>query len=247
MPAAANVSATKNTVPSTARSRPAPSSAAPYAPDQHLILDEAELDKLRPAKDKALALERFLEPAHLDPLLFSGRSLYLLPDGAAAQHPYQVLAQGLHERCKWGLGWVVLGGHRHLALVRPAGRVLTLHVLHYPTQLRASTALEAELHNGSVAADECKLAAMLIDASSPATIPWYQFRDDLAENLAALVQAKLQGRTLPAPAPEEVPILSLLDALKQSVAAATAKSPSTPATDTAVPGKGKRKPSRRSA
>ena len=103
------------------------------------------------------------------------------------------------------------------------------------------------MHHGAVTADECKLAAMLINASSPATIPWSQFRDDLAENLAALVQAKLQGRTLPAPAPEEVPILSLLDALKQSVAAATAKSPSTPATDTTVPGKGKRKPSRRSA
>src|SRR5271167_4968406 len=47
-----------------------------YAPDQYLVLDEAELDKLRPAKDKALALEHFLDPADIDPVLFSGRSLY---------------------------------------------------------------------------------------------------------------------------------------------------------------------------
>ena len=54
-----------------------------YAPDQYLVLDETELDKLRPAKDKALALEYFLNPADIDPVLFSGRSLYLLPDGPA--------------------------------------------------------------------------------------------------------------------------------------------------------------------
>ena len=69
----------------------------------------------------------------------------------------------------------------------------------------------------------------------------------MADKLAVLVAATLQGRTLPAPAPEDVPILSLLDALKQSVAAATVKPSSPPAPAAVVPGKGKRKPSRRSA
>jgi hypothetical protein len=40
---------------------------------------------LRPAQDHALCLERFLAPEQLDPVLFSGRSLHLLPDGPAAQ------------------------------------------------------------------------------------------------------------------------------------------------------------------
>src|SRR5258708_7329820 len=58
-----------------------------YARDQYLVLDEAELDKVRPATDKALSLEYFLDPADVDPVLFSGRSLYLLPDGPAAARP----------------------------------------------------------------------------------------------------------------------------------------------------------------
>ena len=116
-----------------------------YAPDQYVIVDEAELEGLRPAKDRALSLECFFTAGHIDPALFSGRSLYLLPDGPAAHHPYAVLAQAMHQRGQWAVGRVVLSTRRHLALVRPAGRLLTLHILHYPGQVRTSTTLEAEL------------------------------------------------------------------------------------------------------
>ena len=56
-----------------------------YGPGQHVVVEPDELDKLRPAQDKALRLECFLAPAQLDPLLFAGRSLYLVPDGPAAE------------------------------------------------------------------------------------------------------------------------------------------------------------------
>jgi DNA end-binding protein Ku len=62
-----------------------------YGPGQHLVLDPDELERLRPAQDRALRLERFLSPGQCDPLLFGGRSLYLLPDGPAAVHAYGVL------------------------------------------------------------------------------------------------------------------------------------------------------------
>src|SRR4051812_45978074 len=71
-----------------------------YVPGQFLVLDGAELDGLRPANDRALSLERFLDVHELDPVLFSGRSLYLLPDGPAAQLGYAVLVQALHEHRK---------------------------------------------------------------------------------------------------------------------------------------------------
>src|SRR5262249_25146914 len=50
---------------------------------RHVIAQPEELDELRPVRDKALRLERFLTPAQLNPLLFAGRSLYLVPDGPA--------------------------------------------------------------------------------------------------------------------------------------------------------------------
>jgi DNA end-binding protein Ku len=191
-----------------------------YAPSRYVVLDEAELAQLRPARDQALVLEHFLDPAQLDPALFSGRTLYLLPDGPAAQHPYRVLAQAMRRHARWGVGRVVLGGHRHVALVRPAGRVLACHVLHHPGQLRPAAACEAGLRDGPVGEDEARLAGLLVEAASTQALPWSAYRDDTADRLAALAEAKLQGRPLPADTPEEPPVLHLLDALRQSVAEA---------------------------
>src|SRR5262249_51858974 len=72
-----------------------------YAPDHYVVIDQAELEPLRPPQQRALCLERFLDPYHLDPALFSGRTLYLMPDGLAAQHAYNVLTWALQQRQKW--------------------------------------------------------------------------------------------------------------------------------------------------
>ena len=106
-----------------------------------------------------------------------------------------------------------------LAEVLPRERLLALHVLHYPAQLRSSAALEGDIRSATIPEAESQLAGVLLDACSQA-VAWSDYRDDSAEQLAALIDAKLQGRP---PAPEaahERPILSLLEALKQSVAAA---------------------------
>ena len=62
-----------------------------YGPGRHAIAQLDELDQLRPVQDKALRLEHFLAPAQLDPLLFAGRSLYLVPDGPVSEPGYGVL------------------------------------------------------------------------------------------------------------------------------------------------------------
>src|SRR5207244_6935112 len=85
---------------------------------------------MAPARDKALVLEQFLPVAAVDPTFFVGHSLHLVPDGLAAQHPYGVLVAALQLAAKGALGQVVLSTQRQLVLVRPAGRLLVLDVLH---------------------------------------------------------------------------------------------------------------------
>ena len=214
-----------------------------YAPDQYVILDDHQLDQLRPAKDRVLCLERFLDAEQFDPALFSGRSLYLLPQGRAAQHPYTVLTQALQERRKWGLGWLVLTGPRRLALVRPAGGLLTLHVLHFPAQVRPRSPWEADLPAGSIAAAEKDLAVQLIDALAE-PVDWSAYRDDRAEQLAALVQAAVEKQPLYPPPAEPVAVLPLREALQQSLAAARRRQ--SPSAESPRPGRPRKKASTRS-
>ena len=190
-----------------------------YAPDQYITVEPEELNKLRPAKDKALVLEQFVPMHHIDPVLFAGRSLYLMPDGLAARHPYAVVAAALQAAGKWALGRVVLSAHRQLVLVRSRGRLLVMDVLHYPAEIRAATTWESELRDSAATAEEIRLTGMLMDAGS-GPLDWSRYRDATVEELTAVIEAKIARRPLTAPAEEPVAALQLLDALKQSVVAA---------------------------
>jgi DNA end-binding protein Ku len=128
-----------------------------------------------------------------------------------------LLHQALHSRGKVALGQIVLSGHRHVAVLRPTQRLLALHLLHDPTQVRSCSTLEASLRDGAASQEEQQLAAMLVD-STTAAIDWSKYRDDTAEKLSELIEAKIAGRPWVAPTEEPVQVLQLLDALKQSVA-----------------------------
>jgi DNA end-binding protein Ku len=205
-----------------------------HAPEQYVVVEPQELEQLRPARDKALVLEQFVPVAHLPPTWYAGRSLYLLPDGPAAQHPYGVLAQAMQQAGQGALGRVVLSSQRHLVLVRPGGRLLILDVLHYPAQVRAAATYEADLPPCVASDAERDLAGQLIALAS-APLDGTRYRDTSAEERTALIQAKLAQQPPPGAADEPV-ILQLLDALKQSVAqAAQAVPPAPPASPARKP------------
>jgi DNA end-binding protein Ku len=189
-----------------------------YAADQYVIVEPQELDQLRPARDQALILEQFVPVQDVAPTLFAGRSLYLLPDGPAAQHPYGVLVDAFRQAGRGALGRVVLSSQRQLVLVRPCSRLLVLDVLHYPAQVRNAASWEADLPPSAATEAERALAGQLIAlASGP--VDWARYRDTRAEELAALIETKRAQQPPPAIAEEPV-VLRLLDALQQSVAAA---------------------------
>ena len=188
------------------------------APDHWLIVEPEELDRLRPARDKALILEQFVPLQDVAPTLFAGRSLYLVPDGPAAHHPYSELVDAFQQAGRGALGRVVLSSQRQLVLVRASSRLLVVDVLHYPAQVRSAASWEAGLPPSAATEAERALAGQLIAlASGP--VDWARYRDTHAEDLAALIASKRAQQPPPA-ASEEPVVLHLLDALQQSVAAA---------------------------
>jgi len=113
-----------------------------------------------------------------------------------------------------------------------------------PVQVDCETELpswEAELRCGTVNAAEQDLAGKLIDASTQ-PIDWSAYRDDRAEQLTALVEATLQGRSLTPVVEARAPALPLLEALQQSVAAALRDQ--APADAVASRGRPRKKPRR---
>ncbi len=63
-----------------------------YAKDQYAVVDLAGIDKLRSAgRSKAIHVDAFVPSELIQPVYYSDKHYYLLPDGAAGQRPYALL------------------------------------------------------------------------------------------------------------------------------------------------------------
>src|SRR4051794_18398051 len=57
------------------------SAAINTRPDQYVVIDPAEIEKLKTKGDKAISIESFIGCDTIDPRYYSGKHYYLLPDG----------------------------------------------------------------------------------------------------------------------------------------------------------------------
>src|SRR5260370_40237904 len=110
---------------------------------------------------------------------------------------------------------MVLGGHRQVVLVRPAIDALVVQVLHYPEQVRFCAVVTRP--SPDAASEEMRLAGMLIDAAS-GSVEGGSYRDQAAQEVKALIEAKLEGQPVATMEPARA-ILPLLGALRQTRAA----------------------------
>ena len=103
-------------------------------------------------------------------------------------------------------------------MVRPLDGLLVMSMLTYDAELRKPEAFADEVHKPELSAQEVKLAEMLIDASTAKKFDIARYRDLYTERLTELINAKVEGKEVVAPpADEEVPVINLMEALKQSL------------------------------
>ncbi|HEV3259132.1 MAG TPA: Ku protein [Gemmataceae bacterium] len=215
-----------------------------HAKDQYVVVDPADVDQLRTPADHAITIDRFIAPEVLDPLYYNGRSYYLLPDGPVGQKGYVVLHRAMVAENRYAVAQVVLHRREQLVLLRPLDRLLALTVLHYDTQITKPTVFADEVTAPEVAPEELHLAQTLVAAASVAAWDYGRYQDAYTAKLTQLIEAKVAGKQLVAPAArEQLPIINLLDALRQSVAQAQESA----APKTATASKKTSRPSRRTA
>jgi DNA end-binding protein Ku len=190
-----------------------------FAKGQYVIVDTDELDKLRTEDDKAIKIDAFIAPDAIDPVYYSGKTYYLVPDGPIGQKPYAVLQQSLVDEKRFGIAQVVLHGREQLVLLRPLGRLLAMTILSYEHQVKKPAAFDDEVPKVEVSREEMGLAKALIGAATVKKFDLARYKDVYTEKLAKLIEAKVAGQEIVAPpAQEEAQVINLMDALRQSVA-----------------------------
>jgi DNA end-binding protein Ku len=189
-----------------------------YKKGQYVTVEKDEKSGLREADDKTIAVDTFVPPDAIDPIYFSGRTYYLVPNGPAAQKPYAVMFAALRAHGRVGVARLVLSGRGHVAVVRPFGKLLGMTLLAFEDEVKAPGPFEAEVTTPAVSAKERDLAGALLE-SADSDFDLHQYRDDYAARLEKLVARKAGRAARRSGAnPAGGAVGDLMEALRQSLA-----------------------------
>jgi len=85
---------------------------------KNVVVEDDELQKLRPRTSRAIDISDFVELSEIDPIYYE-RTYWLGPDGEAAERPYRLLLAAMEAEGKAGIGTVVMRKKQYLAAIRP--------------------------------------------------------------------------------------------------------------------------------
>jgi DNA end-binding protein Ku len=190
-----------------------------YSKGEFVVIDLAELDHLRTDAEKSILIDGFVRDSSVDPIYWSGKNYYLMPQGTAGAKPYALLSQGMREEARQAVAKVTMFGREHVVFLRPKDDLLVMSSLSYVSQIRQPTEFSSKLESPQLSPEELRLAKTLIQATAIDQLDLNRYSDRFVEKLQQLIQIKIEGKQVVAPQePETPPVIDLMDALKKSLA-----------------------------
>src|SRR4249920_1672232 len=182
---------------------------------RYVVLSEDDFDKVRPESTRVIDLVQFADESSIDPM-YVDRTYYLAPDGNVAGDAFAVMRDGM--KGKVGVGKLALYGREYLVAVRPHERGIVMHTLHHAAEIRGIDQVD-ELNSVTtkVKPEEVRLAKQIIE-SFEAPLDLATYRDEYQEGLKAIIDAKIAGQEIVAPAAEApAKVVNLMEALRKSL------------------------------
>ena len=182
---------------------------------RYVVLQDEDIAKARPESTRVINLVRFADAASIDPIYLE-RPYYLAPDGGVAAEAFAVVRDAI--RGKAGIWTLALYGREYLVAVLPRERGLVMFTLRQAKEVRSMDAIdELAALPAKVKPDELKLARQVI-GNFEGQLDLSEYRDEYQEELRRIIDAKVAGEEIVAPA-EEAPanLVNLMDALRKSL------------------------------
>ena len=189
---------------------------------RYVVLSEDDFDKVRPESTRVIDLVQFADESAIDPI-YVDRAYYLAPDGTMPADAFAVMREGMTG--KVGIGKLALYGREYLVAVRPQQRGIVMYTLHHAAEIRSIDEVEElKAVSASVKPEEMKLARQVI-GTFEGPLNLRDYRDEYREGLQRIIEAKIAGEEVIAPAADTPPkVVNLMEALKKSLdAVSTAK------------------------
>lgn len=186
-----------------------------FEKSRYVVIDEEDIAKVKTESTKVINLVQFAGADEIDPM-YVDKAYYLVPDGTMANDAYAVMRDGMEG--KVGVGKVAIHGRESLVAVKPHKQGLVMYTLHHAAEIRTIEQID-ELREvrGKVGPAEMKLAKQVIE-SFEGPLDLADYKDEYQEGLQKIIDAKVAGEEVVAPAEEAPPkVVDLMEALRRSL------------------------------
>lgn len=186
-----------------------------FEKNRWVVVPDEDIAKVRTESTKIINLVQFADADEVDPM-YVDKTYYLAPDGNMASDAYAVIRDGMQGKA--GIGKVAIHGREYLVAVRAHKQGLVMYTLHHAAEMRTIDQID-ELREvrGKSSPAEMKLARQVIE-SFEGELNLADYKDEYQEGLRKIIDAKIAGEEVVAPAEEAPPkVVDLMEALRKSL------------------------------
>ncbi|HLH88877.1 MAG TPA: Ku protein [Xanthobacteraceae bacterium] len=184
---------------------------------QYVEIDEKELKAIEIESTRTVDITGFVPKAEIDKR-YLDRPYYIAPTGKIGADAFAVIRDAMADEKRVALAKIVMAHREHIIALEPLGKGLLGTTLRFDYEVRDEKDYFASIPSVRVGKDMVDLAAHIL-ASKETRFDPRKFKDEYEAALKKLVARKAKGHTIEAPAPAEPPsnVVSLMDALRQSL------------------------------
>jgi DNA end-binding protein Ku len=188
------------------------------APDQYVIIEDEEIEKVKPEAGRRIEIEEFVKLGDIDPVYYD-RPYDLRPDESGAK-AYALLVQAMEKAGRVGIARFVMRQKQYLAALRPVDGAILLQTMNYGDEVIDRTEIEGVPRDVKVNKKEVEVAEQLIAALAH-PFKAQKYHDEYRDKLQKLIDVKSEGgdvSTLETHEEAEAPrVINLMEALQRSL------------------------------
>ena len=187
------------------------------AKGKYVEIEPEELDAVQIESNHSIDIDSFVPREEIDQR-YLNHPYYIAPDGKAALDAFAVIRDAMKDQDRVALARIVLTNREHVMTIEPLGKGLLGTTLRFPYELRDEHEFFGDIKSPKITKDMVELAGHILHTKAAHFDP-SEFKDEYETALKALVTRKASGKKIELPEPEERPsnVVSLMDALKQSL------------------------------
>ena len=186
---------------------------------KYVEITDEDLEAVAVESTRTIEIDKFVPRQEIDDL-YNIRPYFIAPEGKIGAEAFVTIREVIQATDKVAIGRLVLTTREHMIALEPRGKGIMGTLLRYPYEVREAADYFNDIPSMKIDKEMLDLAKHIVETKSGHFEP-EKFEDRYEAALREVIDRKAAGEKITAPkrTEDESNVISLMDALRRSVAA----------------------------